>query len=89
MRTYAGNRRKISDILSSEEPLKISCNQIIRFSWGKEDSPVHSEPDLVTDRVFISCIYGSICEIKDIASTRRQVIGDSQAFFRGGGEKGV
>ncbi|CAD6444647.1 bab6c99b-688e-463d-8ba2-339c44dd7522 [Sclerotinia trifoliorum] len=87
MRTYAGNRRKISEVLASEEPIKISRNQIIRFSWGREDSPVHSEPDLITDRVFISCIYGSICEIRDIASTRRQVVGDPQAFFRVNGEK--
>ncbi|KAJ8067370.1 hypothetical protein OCU04_004721 [Sclerotinia nivalis] len=89
MRTYVGNRRKISEVLASEEPLKLSPNQIIRFSWGEEDSPVHSEPDLITDRVFISCIYGTIGEIQDIAATRRQAIGDPQAFFRAGGEKQV
>ncbi|THV53775.1 hypothetical protein BGAL_0042g00210 [Botrytis galanthina] len=82
MKQHVGKRKETANALAGENPLEITRGQIIRFSWGQEDSPVHSEPDLVTERVFISCIYGSISEIKDIAATRRQKIGDLQAQFR-------
>ncbi|TGO23993.1 hypothetical protein BPAE_0115g00230 [Botrytis paeoniae] len=82
MKQHVGKRRETANALVGEKPLEITRGQIIRFSWGQEDSPVHSEPDLVAERVFISCIYGSISEIKDITATRRQKIGDLQAQFR-------
>ncbi|KAF7952104.1 uncharacterized protein EAE97_001601 [Botrytis byssoidea] len=82
MKQHVGKRKETANALAGEIPLEITRGQIIRFSWGQEDSPVHSEPDLVAERVFISCIYGSISEIKDIAATRRQKIGDLQAQFR-------
>ncbi|TGO37159.1 hypothetical protein BHYA_0104g00160 [Botrytis hyacinthi] len=82
MKQYVGKRKETANALAGEIPLEITRGQIIRFSWGQEDSPVHSEPDLVAERVFISCIYGSISEIKDITATRRQKIGDLQAQFR-------
>ncbi|KAF7898280.1 hypothetical protein EAF00_004726 [Botryotinia globosa] len=82
MKQHVGKRKETANALAGEHPLEITRGQIIRFSWGQEDSPVHSEPDLFAERVFISCIYGSISEIKDIAATRRQKIGDLQAQFR-------
>ncbi|KAM0151691.1 hypothetical protein ACHAQE_008398 [Botrytis cinerea] len=82
MKRHVGKRKETANALAAEKPLEIPRGQIIRFSWGQEDSPVHSEPDLVAERVFISCIYGSISEIKDITATRRQKIGDLQAQFR-------
>lgn len=82
MKQHVGKRKETANALAAEKPLEITRGQIIRFSWGQEDSPVHSEPDLVAERVFISCIYGSISEIKDITATRRQKIGDLQAQFR-------
>ncbi|KAF7929680.1 hypothetical protein BELL_0055g00140 [Botrytis elliptica] len=82
MKKHVGKRKETANALAGETPLEITRGQIIRFSWGQEDSPVHSEPDLVAERVFISCIYGSISEIKDITATRRQKIGDLQAQFR-------
>ncbi|ESZ98481.1 hypothetical protein SBOR_1143 [Sclerotinia borealis F-4128] len=81
MRAHAANRKELSNALASEVPLNISQDQIIRFSWGRDDSPVHSEPDLFSERVFASCVYGSAEEVRDIISTRRQY-GDYQAFFR-------
>ncbi|KAG4033778.1 hypothetical protein MFRU_004g02810 [Monilinia fructicola] len=84
MRTYVGKRKETSDALAREVPLTFTPGQIIRFSWGKEDSPVHSEPDLKEERVFTTVIYGSIDEIKDIVATRREKVGDLQAFFRTG-----
>ncbi|TGO90304.1 hypothetical protein BPOR_0070g00160 [Botrytis porri] len=82
MKQHVGKRKETANALAGEKPLEITRGQIIRFSWGQQDSPVHSEPDLVAERVFISCIYGSMSEIKDIAATRRQMIGDLQAQFR-------
>ncbi|KAF7954275.1 hypothetical protein EAE96_005404 [Botrytis aclada] len=82
MKQNVGKRKETAKALAGEKPLDVTRGQIIRFSWGQDDSPVHSEPDLVVERVFVSCIYGSICEIKDIAATRRQRIGDLQAHFR-------
>ncbi|KAF5877059.1 uncharacterized protein Bfra_001420 [Botrytis fragariae] len=82
MKQHVGKRKETANALAEEKALGITRGQIIRFSWGQEDSPVHSEPDLVTDRVFISCIYGSTSEIQDITATRRQKIGDLQAQFR-------
>ncbi|QSZ36712.1 hypothetical protein DSL72_006595 [Monilinia vaccinii-corymbosi] len=87
MRAYIGKRKETSDALDREVPLKFTPGQIIRFSWGNEDSPVHSEPDLTEERVFTSAIYGSIDEIRDIVATRRQKLGDLQAFFRTGEEE--
>ncbi|KAH7130899.1 hypothetical protein EDB81DRAFT_807663 [Dactylonectria macrodidyma] len=50
----------------------VELGQIIRFSWGQHDSPVHSEPDSTgLHRVFVSLLFGSeeeirsMCEIRD------------------------
>ncbi|KAI9641865.1 hypothetical protein NHQ30_009732 [Ciborinia camelliae] len=86
MVNFPANRKGLSDALTLEVPLDISRKQIIRFSWGEEDSPVHSEPNLVTERVFVSCIYGSIDEIREITRARKQFV-DFSAFFRTGEEE--
>jgi len=49
----------------------IEPNQVVRFSWGHSNSPVHSEPDISGgDRVFISLLLGSEAEIKRMAQFR-------------------
>lgn len=50
---------------------EVDVGQIIRFSWGQFDSPVHSEPD-VTDlhRVFISVLFAAEPEIRDMCRFR-------------------
>ncbi|KAL8364762.1 hypothetical protein RB595_003844 [Gaeumannomyces hyphopodioides] len=45
-----------------------SPRQVIRFSWGQDDSPVHSEPDWgSSDRVFVTVLFGSEEEIRNIS----------------------
>ncbi|KAJ4138489.1 hypothetical protein NW768_002324 [Fusarium equiseti] len=50
-------------------------DQVIRFSWGRDDSPLHSEPDLVCDRVFMSVLYGSETEIREMCEWRESQFG--------------
>ncbi|KAK5946954.1 hypothetical protein PMZ80_001099 [Knufia obscura] len=46
--------------------------QIARFAWGQELGGVHSEPDMSgSDRVFVSVLFGSEREIRDLAENPR------------------
>lgn len=50
---------------------EVVVGQIIRFSWGQFDSPVHSEPDSTgLHRVFISVLFGAEPEIRDMCCFR-------------------
>ncbi|RDW58585.1 hypothetical protein BP6252_13061 [Coleophoma cylindrospora] len=65
------DRYQCAEQLASEPLVGLKDGQIIRFTWGQKDSPVHSEPDMSTDRVFVSVLYGSeeeircMCEFRD------------------------
>jgi hypothetical protein len=48
----------------------VGDGEVVRFSWGCEDSPMHSEPDMVCDRVFVSVLYGSEHEIRMMCEWR-------------------
>lgn len=49
----------------------VELGQVIRFSWGQRDSPVHSEPDSTgRHRVFISLLFGSEKEIRNMCEMR-------------------
>jgi hypothetical protein len=50
--------------------VRVGDGEVVRFSWGREDSPAHSEPDLVCDRVFVSVMYGSESEIRKMCEWR-------------------
>lgn len=64
---------QIADALFSEPQLEIRRGQIARFSWGEEDSPVHSEPDcLGSDRIFASILFGSAEELRRMCEYRCQ-----------------
>lgn len=52
------------------ERVRVGAGEIVRFSWGETDSPVHSEPDLTTDRVFMSVLYGSQNELRQMCEAR-------------------
>lgn len=55
----------------------LELGQVIRFSWGQTDSPVHSEPDSTgLDRLFISILFGSEDEIRDMCRFRGDEFGD-------------
>lgn len=54
----------------------VQLGQVIRFSWGEHDSPVHSEPDSTgLHRVFISILFGSEHEIRDMCDLRGEKYG--------------
>jgi len=52
------------------ERVQVGSGQVVRFSWGRDDSPVHSEPDSTTDRVFMSILYGSEAEVRGMCGWR-------------------
>ncbi|KAM0323046.1 hypothetical protein ACHAQA_009145 [Verticillium albo-atrum] len=53
------------------EEASVGLGQVIRFSWGQTDSPVHSEPDSSgQERVFISVLLASDEEIRDMCEFR-------------------
>ncbi|KAK7397770.1 hypothetical protein QQX98_012862 [Neonectria punicea] len=51
----------------------VELGQVIRFSWGQDDSPVHSEPDSTgLHRVFVSLLFGSKAEIQKMCEVREE-----------------
>lgn len=59
------------------DPVALDFNKIIRFSWGQPDSPIHSEPDFsATDRIFVSLLFGSEEEIRDMCEFRNEKYGE-------------
>ncbi|KAH6867561.1 hypothetical protein B0T10DRAFT_502333 [Thelonectria olida] len=62
--------------LSEYPQATIELGQVIRFSWGQQDSPVHSEPDSTDlDRVFITILFGSEDEVRDMCDFREDEYG--------------
>jgi hypothetical protein len=62
--------------LAGHPEISVQRRQVIRFSWGQEDSPVHSEPDFSNeDRVFVSVLFGSEQEIRNMCEFRGEVFG--------------
>jgi hypothetical protein len=60
-----------------EERVKVGEGQVVRFSWGREDSPVHSEPDSDVEggRVFMTVLFGSEGEVRRMCEFRGEVWG--------------
>lgn len=73
-------RTWLAEQYKDEEKVEMVQGQVVRFSWGHDDSPVHSEPDFVSDRVFMSILYGSEKEIRDMCSIRDEVYGKVDVF---------
>jgi hypothetical protein len=48
----------------------IAEGQVMRFTMGRLESPVHSAPRVVRDRVFVNVVYGTEEEVK---SNRRGI----------------
>jgi hypothetical protein len=59
-------RAEYAEKLSSEPLPEVERGEIVKFSWGQEDSPAHSEPDMNSDCVFVSIFYGSEREMRNI-----------------------
>lgn len=69
-------RAWLAEQFRSEKRLRIEEGRIVRFSWGREDSPIHSEPNLVSDRVFMTVLFGSENEIRAMAEFRKEPFGE-------------
>ena len=65
-------REEYATKLGGEPLVPIGLGEIFRFTWGQKDSPVHSEPDLKGDRVFMSVLYGTEGEIKTMCNWRKE-----------------
>lgn len=65
----------LAERLRDVEPVEVGKGKVVRFTWGREDSPVHSEPRMVTDRVFMTVIFGSESEIRSMCEIREADFG--------------
>ncbi|KAI9155557.1 hypothetical protein HJFPF1_08141 [Paramyrothecium foliicola] len=70
-------RKPLADAFAESGRAPVQTGQMIRFSWGQEDSPVHPEPDSSeNDRVFMSVLYGSAEELKNMCDFRGAEYGE-------------
>lgn len=73
---YDVDRKKLADSFAGCEEVAVQTGQVIRFSWGQEDSPIHSEPDWsASDRVFVSVLFGAEEELRDMCEGRGEAYG--------------
>jgi hypothetical protein len=65
-------RRELADRFQDAVEEPIPEGGVVRFSWGLDNSPVHSEPDCSnSDRVFISLLFDNEDEIKCMCGWRK------------------
>jgi hypothetical protein len=59
----------LAEQFEREEKVKVRGGEVVRFSWGRAESPVHSEPDLYVEggTVFMTVLFGSEAELKRIS----------------------
>ncbi|KAK8103865.1 uncharacterized protein PG998_010898 [Apiospora kogelbergensis] len=70
-------RAELAEASRGCEEYEVRRGQVIRFSWGQGDSPVHSEPDFGgEDRVFVSVLFGSEEEIREMCRWRQETFGE-------------
>jgi hypothetical protein len=69
---YERRRAEYAKKLSTEPLIEVASGEIVKFTWGRKDSPVHSEPDMNSDRVFVSVLYGSEREIRNMCEIRER-----------------
>ncbi|KLO90599.1 uncharacterized protein LW93_11020 [Fusarium fujikuroi] len=69
-------RESLGTAFQNTPRVQVGHGQIVRFSWGRDDSPVHSEPDLVSDRVFMTVLYGSESELRTMSKWREAPYGE-------------
>ncbi|KAF4960381.1 hypothetical protein FGADI_1028 [Fusarium gaditjirri] len=63
-------RESLGNAFKETPRVEVGHGQIVRFSWGRDDSPVHSEPDLVSDRIFMTVLYASDSELRTMNLSR-------------------
>ncbi|KAK1598455.1 uncharacterized protein LY79DRAFT_539216 [Colletotrichum navitas] len=69
-------RADLAEALEGIPLVELHAGQIVRFTWGESDAPVHSEPDSSAEaRLFVSVMFGSEAELRDMCSIRDEVYG--------------
>ncbi|SPJ87933.1 uncharacterized protein FTOL_12402 [Fusarium torulosum] len=66
----------LADKFKHTPRVQVGHGEVVRFSWGRDDSPVHSEPDLISDRVFMTVLYGSELELRRMCEWRNAQYGN-------------
>lgn len=67
---FGAMRLWLADEFESVKRVSVGNGEIARFSWGRRDSPVHSEPSMTTDRVFMTVLFGSEAELRNMCEFR-------------------
>lgn len=75
-------RAWLAEQYKAEPRIKLRQGEVVRFSWGREDSPVHSEPDFICDRIFMTILYGSEKEMQGMCEWRNETYGEPSIFQR-------
>lgn len=73
---YNALRHWLAEKFEAADRVQVGDGEVVRFSWGRDDSPVHSEPDLRSDRVFMTVLYGSEAELRGMCSWRNAEYGN-------------
>ncbi|UZP38716.1 hypothetical protein NXS19_006532 [Fusarium pseudograminearum] len=63
-------RKCLENEFKDSPKVQVGHGQVVRFSWGRDNSPIHSEPHFDCDRIFISVLYGSEPELRYMADLR-------------------
>ncbi|KAF5231130.1 hypothetical protein FAUST_9436 [Fusarium austroamericanum] len=63
-------RKCLENEFKDSPKVQVGHGQVVRFSWGRDNSPIHSEPHFDCDRIFISVLYGSESELRYMADLR-------------------
>jgi hypothetical protein len=65
-------RARLALNLEKADRIDIKRGQLIAFTCGEPDSLIHSEPDIVEDRIFMSLVNGTETQLRKLATLRNK-----------------
>lgn len=79
--SWEEERAELAAALEGIPLVELRAGQVVRFTWGEDDAPVHSEPDSSAEnRLFVSVMFGSEEELRDMCSVRDEVYGEESVW---------
>ncbi len=66
------DRARLAALLNDLPLVNISTGEIFSFECGTPSAPVHSEPHIITDRIFMSVVPGTELQIRELSKLRRR-----------------
>ncbi|WYZ35505.1 hypothetical protein EsH8_X_000152 [Colletotrichum jinshuiense] len=79
--SWEEERAELASALEGIPLVELRAGQVVRFTWGENDAPVHSEPDSSAEnRLFVSVMFGSEEELRDMCSVRDEVYGEESIW---------